>query len=399
MFPRQCIRTRALARYASSAATSSDPTTIRNIALVAHIGPLVSFFQSFECLRRVTDSGKTTLTESILHTSAYLSCPGSVDTGSTTTDFLPAERERGITIQSASIPVKWKDWTFNLIDTPGHADFGMEVESASRVIDGAVVLIDSVEGVEAQTKGVWRQLDRYDVATKMVFMNKLDRPGSSFPFSVRSLLSHRMHRNPMAITLPISSVDPQDYANAEPGVRGVIDLVKWESWLWNKEGEYKREALPTTPDDMGSISFLPPKHPLLSHLVPARTALLENLSMFSEELMNQLLETPESNPLYLKTPEVLRHLRSASLKNEILPVLCGAAAKHIGTDLVLDYVGELLASPIDVLEDKRMAAKEPLRALVWKVTWDKKRGWMSFVRVYSGRSARRITTGTSFTLL
>jgi elongation factor G len=130
--------------FATAAAASHDPSKIRNMALVAHI-----------------DSGKTTLTESILLTSHYLSHSGSVDTGSTTTDFLPAERERGITIQSASIPVKWKDWTFNLIDTPGHADFGMEVESASRIVDGAVVLIDSVEGVEAQTKGVWKQLDRY----------------------------------------------------------------------------------------------------------------------------------------------------------------------------------------------------------------------------------------------
>jgi elongation factor G len=109
---------------------------------------------------QLADSGKTTLTESILRVSNYLQVTGSVDTGSTTTDFLPAERERGITIQSASIPVKWKDYTFNLIDTPGHADFGMEVESASRVIDGAVVLMDGVEGVEAQTKGVWGQLDR-----------------------------------------------------------------------------------------------------------------------------------------------------------------------------------------------------------------------------------------------
>jgi elongation factor G len=108
----------------------------------------------------VADSGKTTLTESILSVSNYLRVTGSVDTGSTTTDFLPTERERGITIQSASIPVKWKDYTFNLIDTPGHADFGMEVESASRVIDGAVILMDGVEGVEAQTKGVWEQLDR-----------------------------------------------------------------------------------------------------------------------------------------------------------------------------------------------------------------------------------------------
>lgn len=108
------------------------------------------------------------MTESVLLKSSYLSAPGTVDTGSTTTDFLPVERERGITIQSASIPVKWQNWTFNLIDTPGHADFGMEVESASRVVDGAVVLIDSVEGVEPQTRGVWRQLDRFvDVFRKL----------------------------------------------------------------------------------------------------------------------------------------------------------------------------------------------------------------------------------------
>lgn len=146
---------------AYSQTAAHDPSKFRNMALVAHIGmsELWNTGIHLHCPWFV-DSGKTTLTESILLKSSYISMRGSVDTGSTTTDFLPAERERGITIQSASIPVKWKDWTFNLIDTPGHADFGMEVESASRVVDGAVVLIDSVEGVEAQTKGVWRQLDR-----------------------------------------------------------------------------------------------------------------------------------------------------------------------------------------------------------------------------------------------
>jgi len=152
-----------IARYIRNYATAptNDPSKIRNIALVAHIG--ATHFpgnSGFRTLTLYADSGKTTLTESILLASNYLSAAGSVDTGSTTTDFLPAERERGITIQSASIPVEWKNWRFNLIDTPGHADFGMEVESASRVVDGAVVLIDSVEGVEAQTKGVWKQLDR-----------------------------------------------------------------------------------------------------------------------------------------------------------------------------------------------------------------------------------------------
>ena len=137
----------------------AHPSKLRNLAICAHIGEQPCTRPGVIC-SFATDSGKTTLTESILLKSSFISTPGTVDTGSTTTDFLPAERERGITIQSASIPVKWKDWTFNLIDTPGHADFGMEVESASRVVDGAVVLIDSVEGVEAQTKGVWQQLDR-----------------------------------------------------------------------------------------------------------------------------------------------------------------------------------------------------------------------------------------------
>jgi elongation factor G len=144
----------------SIAHSHAHPSKLRNLAICAHIGGQLSALPFGVPCSFSADSGKTTLTESILLKSSFISTPGSVDTGSTTTDFLPAERERGITIQSASIPVKWKDWSFNLIDTPGHADFGMEVESASRVVDGAVVLIDSVEGVEAQTKGVWQQLDR-----------------------------------------------------------------------------------------------------------------------------------------------------------------------------------------------------------------------------------------------
>ncbi|KAJ6628731.1 P-loop containing nucleoside triphosphate hydrolase protein [Mycena sp. CBHHK59/15] len=366
---------RCLKFYRGLASKSHDPAKIRNMALVAHI-----------------DSGKTTLTESILLASSYLSTPGSVDTGSTTTDFLPAERERGITIQSASIPVKWKDWLFNLIDTPGHADFGMEVESASRVVDGAVVLIDSVEGVESQTNGVWKQLDRYNVRTRIMFLNKLDRPGASFGTSLSSLLSHRLHPHPMALTLPIASFDPQDYSRAEPGIQGLVDLVNWEVWKWDPDGGCSRHPLPVDPQDMGGLDFLPPSHPIIPHLAPARMQLLDNLSMFSEELMESLLSLPPGPKPYLafKNSVLMGRLRQATLRNEILPVLCGSAMKNIGTDLVMDYVGSLLASPLDLEHDPKRD-NAPLRVLAWKVTWDKKQGWMTFVRVYSGKLTRKTT--------
>ncbi|KAJ7047257.1 P-loop containing nucleoside triphosphate hydrolase protein [Mycena alexandri] len=375
MLARRGLSKRVQFRRGLATSASHDPAKIRNMALVAHI-----------------DSGKTTLTESILLTSSYLSSSGSVDTGSTTTDFLPAERERGITIQSASIPVRWKDWLFNLVDTPGHADFGMEVESASRVVDGAVVLIDSVEGVEAQTKGVWKQLDRYDVRTRIMFLNKLDRPGASFSASLSSLLSHRLHPHPMALTLPIASFDPQDYARAEPGIHGLVDLVNWEVWKWDAEGQSTRHSLPTNPADLAGLDFIPSAHPILPHLAPARTQLLDNLSMFSEDLMEALLSLPPGPQGYLgfNNKVLMSHLRQAALQNEILPVLCGSAMKNIGTDLVMDYVGALLPSPLDI-EHEPGKENAPLRLLAWKVTWDKRLGWMTFVRVYSGKVNRKTT--------
>ncbi|KAH7929408.1 P-loop containing nucleoside triphosphate hydrolase protein [Leucogyrophana mollusca] len=356
-----------------TAGARDDTSRIRNMALVAHI-----------------DSGKTTLTESILHKSSYLATPGSVDTGSTTTDFLPAERERGITIQSASIPVEWKDWHFNLIDTPGHADFGMEVESASRVVDGAVVLIDSVEGVESQTKGVWRQLDRYNVPTRLMFLNKLDRPGASFKSSLLSLLAHRLHPKPMALSLPIASFSPEDYSRAEPGVHGLVDLVKWEIWKWDDHGASSVSPLPQTVEDICHSEILPFDHPIIPHLAPARIALLENLAMFSEGLMEVLLDLPSgpSSYLGLQAADIMPHLRKATLRNDVLPVLCGSAMKSIGTEMVMNYVGELLPSPMDVRHQIE-AADAPLRILAWKVSWDKRRGWMTFVRVYSGTLKRQ----------
>ncbi|KAI0052999.1 translation elongation factor 2 [Auriscalpium vulgare] len=358
---------------AKSCTVRHDPLKTRNLAVVAHI-----------------DSGKTTLTESVLLKSSYLTTSGSVDTGSTTTDFLPAERERGITIQSASIPVHWKHWTYNLIDTPGHADFGMEVESASRVVDGAIVLIDSVEGVEAQTKGVWQQLDRYGVSTRILFMNKLDRPGASYHSSLLSTLSHRIHPKPMVLTVPVASFDAEDYARAEPGIQGIVDLVKWELWKWAPDGTSSRRPLPTDADALSGTGLFQPNHPMVAHLPEARAQLVENLAMHSDELMEHILDLPSSPSAYLTVPPatLLPHLRAATLRSDILPVVCGSAIRHIGTEIVLDYAGELLASPVDVSHTAQ-TSKSPVRALAWKVAWDKKKGWMTFVRVYSGTVTRQ----------
>ncbi|CAL1700829.1 unnamed protein product [Somion occarium] len=266
----------------------------------------------------------------------------------------------------------------------------MEVESASRVIDGAVVLIDSVEGVEAQTKGVWRQLDRYGVRSRIMFLNKLDRPGASFRSSLLSLLSHRLHPKPMALSLPIASFDPHDYARGEPGIQGLVDLVNWEIWKWDETGAFTRHQLPTNYEKLADTKLFPPSHPILPCLVPARTNLLENLSMFSEELMETLLNLPSSPSAYLTVPasEIMPHLRKATLQNDILPILCGSAFKHIGTELLMDYIGALLPSPVDVV-DAVPAPNAPLRMLAWKVSWDKRKGWMTFVRIYSGTLKRQ----------
>ena len=192
---------------------------------------------------------------------------------------------------------------------------------------------------------------------------------------------------PVALTLPISSFDPQDYSRGEPGIRGIVDLVKWELWRWELDGSSSRHPLPTSIEEINQSQLLPPAHPLIPQLIPARTALLECLAMFSNEFMEYLLELPTHLSAYLgvSPSAILPLLRSATLKSDILPVLCGSATKHIGTEIVMDYAGELLASPLDV-PSHAGAPQNPVRLLAWKVSWDKKRGWMTFVRVYSGSS-------------
>jgi len=221
----------------------------------------------------------------------------------------------------------------------------------------------------------------------MLFVNKLDRPGASFRSSLLSLLTHKLHANPVAITLPLASMNPENYSRAEPGIEGLVDLVKWELWKWTEGGNYICQPLPLVKNASEFAGIFPTGHPIIPHLVPARTALLENLAMFSQDLMDRLLGFPSDPYSYLQVhpTEIIPHLRKATIENQVLPVLCGSAIKSIGTELVMDYAGHLLASPLDVRFQVE-SPDAPVRLLAWKVAWDKRKGWMTFVRVYSGES-------------
>ena len=210
-----------------------------------------------------------------------------------------------------------------------------------------------------------------------------------------SVLANRLHPRPMPLTLPIASFNPDDYARAEPGIHGIVDLVRWEVWKCDADGIPSIHALPRSQVELESCELFPPSHPLVPHLLSARTSLLDNLAQVSEGMFETLLNLSEEPSSYLSVlaSDILPHLRAATLQNEILPVLCGSAFKHVGTELLMNYVGELLPSPVDVEPNtKIMAANAPLRALAWKVGWDKRKGWMTFVRVYSGTHALSNTT-------
>lgn len=205
-----------------------------------------------------------------------------------------------------------------------------------------------------------------------------------------SVLANRLHSRPMALALPIASFDPQDYTRAEPGIQGIVDLVNWEVWKYNDGSAPTVHPLPRTQAGLDNLDLFPSSHPLVPHLLPARISLLDNLAQVSEPLFESLLSLPEEPSSYLSIPasDILPHIRAATLRNDILPVLCGSAFKHIGTELLMNYIGELLPSPLDVEPNpKALAPNAPLRMLAWKVGWDKRKGWMTFVRVYSGSSS------------
>lgn len=321
---------------------------VRNIGIAAHI-----------------DAGKTTTTERILFYSGIVHRTGEVHEGTATTDWMEQERERGITITAAAISTSWKDHAINIIDTPGHVDFTIEVERSMRVLDGVITVLCSVGGVQPQTETVWRQADRYKVP-RIVFINKMDRTGADF-FRVFSQIRDRLRANAVAIQLPIGS---------ENELRGIIDLVRMRAFIYtNDQGTDIQET--DIPAEMQA------------QVEEYRAKLVEAVSETDEALIEKYLEGEE-----LTEAEIRKGLRRGTVAGTIIPVLCGSAFKNKGVQLLLDAVVDYLPAPIDVpaiqgtlpngdLVERHADDEEPLSALAFKIMSDKY-GRLTFVRVYSG---------------
>ncbi|WP_346291062.1 elongation factor G [Sphaerothrix gracilis] len=321
---------------------------VRNIGIAAHI-----------------DAGKTTTTERILFYSGIIHKIGEVHEGSAVTDWMDQERERGITITAAAITTSWQDHQINIIDTPGHVDFTIEVERSMRVLDGVITVLCSVGGVQPQTETVWRQADRYKVP-RIIFVNKMDRTGANF-LKVYEQVRDRLRANAVPIQLPIGSED---------NFRGVVDLVRMRARLYN--------------DDLGvDMEDTEIPEEIQSQVSEFRKILIEAVSETDDELMLKYLEEEE-----LTEAEIISALRKGTLKGTIIPMLCGSAFKNKGVQLLLDAVVDYLPAPTEVppiqgiLSDGETSVRhaddeEPLSALAFKVMSDPY-GRLTFVRVYSG---------------
>ena len=323
---------------------------IRNIGIAAHI-----------------DAGKTTTTERILFYTGKTHKIGEVHDGAAVTDFMEQERERGITIQSAAVTATWKGHQINVIDTPGHVDFTIEVERSLRVLDGVVAVFCAVGGVQSQSETVWRQANRYEVP-RMVFVNKMDRTGANF-FRVVDQIRNRLGANAHPIRLPIG---------AEDQFKGLIDLFTMKAEIYTNDlgTDIKEEEIP---EDMKAQAQ------------EYRDALVEAIAETDDELMMKYLEGEE-----ISVEELKKGLRKAVCDNKIVPVTCGTAFKNKGVQLLLDSIVELMPSPVDVkaiegeLEDgtkveRHSSDDEPFSALAFKVMTDPYVGRLTFLRIYSGK--------------
>jgi elongation factor G len=323
----------------------------RNIGIIAHI-----------------DAGKTTTTERILFYTGRTHRMGNVDDGTTVTDWMAQERERGITITAAAVTCFWQDCQINIVDTPGHIDFTAEVQRSLRVLDGGVVVFDAVAGVEPQSETVWRQADRYHVP-RVCFVNKMDRIGADFWRTV-GMIREQLASNPVAIQVPIG---------AEDRFRGVVDLLTMQAIIYA--------------DDLGSLqetTKIPAE--LLPEAQRYREKLLEQIAESDDLVMEKYLEGEE-----IPADELRRALRGATLRGDLVPVLCGSALRNKGVQPVLDAVVSYLPSPLDVPPmtginphtgtEWRCYADEskPFAALIFKVVSDPYVGRLVYLRVYSGR--------------
>jgi translation elongation factor G len=339
----------------------TDLNKVRNIGIMAHI-----------------DAGKTTTTERILFYTGINHKIGETHDGASTMDWMAQEQERGITITSAATTCFWKDNQINIIDTPGHVDFTVEVERSLRVLDGAVAVFDGKEGVEPQSETVWRQADKYDVP-RICFVNKMDKMGADFYFTVQTIID-RLGARPLVVQLPIG---------AESDFLGVVDLLEMKAYVW--PGDAKGDVT------MGSsyeVQDIPAD--LVEKAEQYRAELVEAVAEASEELMEKYLEEGE-----LTIPEIKAGIRQLVISGEAFPVLCGSAFKNRGVQPMLDAVIEYLPSPLDVPDvvgsnpsneeeklTRKASAEEPFAALAFKVAAHPFYGQLTYTRVYSGTAAQ-----------
>lgn len=323
----------------------------RNIGIIAHI-----------------DAGKTTTTERILFYTGKTYRIGSVDDGTTVTDWMEQERERGITIVSAAVSAEWKGYQINIIDTPGHIDFTAEVQRSLRVLDGGVVVFDAVQGVEPQSETVWRQADRYEVP-RICFVNKMDRVGASYDKTIESI-RQRLGANPVAMQYPIGH---------ETQFAGVVDLLTMKAVVWEDDlGKDPREV--EIPAD------------ILSEVKAARELMVESIAEFEDDLTLKFLDGHN-----LSVEEMTAALRKAVLANRVTPVFCGSSLRNKGVQPLLDAVVAYLPSPADIPPVKGISPRNdeeverpaeddaPMSALVFKIVADPYVGRLAYLRVYSGK--------------
>jgi elongation factor G len=333
----------------------------RNIGIIAHI-----------------DAGKTTTTERVLYYTGRTHRIGSVDDGTTVTDWMEQERERGITIVSAAVTANWDGHVINIIDTPGHIDFTAEVQRSLRVLDGGIVIFDAVQGVEPQSETVWRQADLYQVP-RMCFVNKMDRTGASF-YRTIDMIRDRLGANPIAIQMPVGS---------EAKFKGVIDLIDESMVIWTDEFGDKPERSEIPSD-------------LLAEVEVHRQKMIEAISETDDVLTERYLEGEA-----LTADELKEALRRAVIAGKVTPVFCGSALRNKGVQLLLDGVVDFLPSPVDVPdvvglkpdsdeEVSRPPTEEaPLSALVFKIVTDPYVGRLAYFRVYSGKLTKGSTVYNS----